>query len=98
MTVADLLTSAQNDSLPPDDLSEELCALWHTKAGNWEEAHNIAQDIHTPMGSWIHAHLHLIEGDLGNAAYWYRRAGKPQGSPERIEDEWQEIATVAVAE
>ena len=32
--------------------------------GNWEQSHNIAQDIHTPMGSWIHALIHVIEGDL----------------------------------
>ena len=44
--------------------------------GNWEKAHNIAQDIETNDGSWIHAYLHRVEGDLGNAAYWYRRAGK----------------------
>jgi hypothetical protein len=25
----------------------------------------------------VHAHLHRVEGDLGNAGYWYRRAGKP---------------------
>jgi hypothetical protein len=25
----------------------------------------------------VHAWLHRIEGDAANAAYWYRRAGKP---------------------
>ena len=30
----------------------------------------------SPACDWVHAHLHRVEGDLGNAAYWYRRAGK----------------------
>ena len=51
-------------------------SLWWAKKGNWEKAHNIAQDIATNDGSRIHAYLHRVEGDLGNAAYWYRRAGK----------------------
>jgi hypothetical protein len=25
----------------------------------------------------VHAHLHRIEGDAGNARYWYDRAGRP---------------------
>jgi hypothetical protein len=24
----------------------------------------------------VHGYLHRVEGDEGNAAYWYRRAGK----------------------
>ena len=27
--------------------------------------------------AWVHAHLHRVEGDLSNARYWYRQAGKP---------------------
>lgn len=94
MTVDELLNSAQNDSQPPEGLSEELQAMWHTKAGNWEDAHNIAQDIPTTMGSWIHALLHLIEGDIGNAGYWFSRAGKPKVSADGIDDLWTEITTV----
>ena len=59
---------------PPSDYSPELTALWHTKKGNWDNAHDIVSDINSKMGSWIHAHLHVIEGDLGNAAYWYNRS------------------------
>lgn len=92
MTVDELLQSAQTDSSPPSDLSDEAKALWHTKADNWEQAHNIAQDIDTPMGSWIHALLHLIEGDTGNAGYWFRRAGKPVRSMSEIDALWAQIA------
>jgi hypothetical protein len=27
--------------------------------------------------AWVHAHLHRVEGDVSDAHYWYRRAGKP---------------------
>lgn len=61
----------------PEGLSGALQALWQAQAGNWEQAHNIAQDIHDKDGSWIHAHLHREEGDEFNAGYWYNKAGKP---------------------
>lgn len=92
MNAEQLLTSAANDSFPPEGLQPELQSLWHTKAGNWEDAHNIAQDIHTPTGSWIHALLHLIEGDVGNAGYWFRRAGRPVRSSDETDALWIEIA------
>jgi hypothetical protein len=92
MTVEELLTSAQNDPAPGAELSPELQSLWLTKADQWDAAHNIAQDIHTPMGSWLHALLHLIEGDLGNAGYWFRKAGRPSRSVHEIDALWKEIA------
>jgi hypothetical protein len=39
----------------------------------------------------VHAYLHRVEGDLGNAAYWYSRAGKPVKRTEDPEGEWIEI-------
>ncbi|MEQ9406647.1 MAG: hypothetical protein RIK87_02935 [Fuerstiella sp.] len=93
MTVEELINSAQNESQPPEGLSPALLALWHTKADHWDEAHNVAQEIHTPLGSWIHALLHLIEGDTGNAAYWFRKAGRPVRSTSEIDSLWTEIAT-----
>ncbi len=92
MTATELAESAQRDSSPPAGLSEEAQALWHAKKGNWHEAHDIAQEIHTPMGSWIHALLHLIEGDIGNAGYWYAKARKPARGRSDIDSEWQTIA------
>lgn len=65
------------ESKPPPELSPYLQALWWDAKGAWERAHELAQDIDDRTGSWIHAYLHRKEGDLGNAAYWYRRAGKP---------------------
>ena len=87
---------------PPPGLAPLAEALWYAaKCGgavnaHWHIAHGIAEDDPSEMGSWLHAHLHRIEGDLGNAGYWYRRAGKP-ASAARLEDEWAEIAGAVVA-
>ena len=43
------------------------------------------------MGSWIHAHLHVIEGDLGNAAYWYNKAERTPSPPNELESEWLKL-------
>ena len=92
MTAAELAASASNDPAPPKNLSPEQAALWHAKKGDWDRAHDIAQDIPSAMGSWIHALLHLIEGDIGNAGYWFARAGKPARSRHEIDALWDEIA------
>lgn len=60
----------------PASWSEGLRAMWFDAKGDWEASHNIAQDLHTVNGSWIHAYLHRKEGDRFNAGYWYGRAGK----------------------
>lgn len=92
MNAQEFKQSATTAEVPPEGLTPELRALWHTKAGHWDEAHDIAQDIHTPIGSWIHALLHLIEGDVGNAGYWFRKAGRPVRSTDETDDLWDEIA------
>lgn len=91
MTVDEFEQSVE-DASPPAGTGRELEALWLAKKGRWEDSHNIAQDIDTPVGSWIHALLHTIEGDLGNAGYWYSRAGRPVIEPGDIDREWRAIA------
>ena len=78
------------DTSPPA-VSRALVALWHDGKGDWSRAHEVAQDIEDQTGSWVHAYLHRKEGDASNAAYWYRRAGKPveRGS---LDAEWAAIA------
>ena len=71
----------------PPAVSDLLKALWFEGKGDWESAHNIAQDIHNNDGSWIHAYLHRVEGDLGNASYWYSRANRKMPSTS-LKDEW----------
>ena len=60
----------------PAELTPEQQVLFYTEAGQWDRAHDIASEIPGQNGAWLHAHLHRIEGDLGNAAYWYDRAGR----------------------
>jgi hypothetical protein len=54
-----------------------LRALWLGLRGEWTSAHEIVQAEGGADAAWVHAWLHRIEGDTANAAYWYRRAGKP---------------------
>jgi hypothetical protein len=84
------------DSTPPD-VSDALRALWYDGRRDWDRAHSVAQDLHTEAGSWVHAYLHRKEGDQGNAAYWYRRAGKPIASGP-LEAEWEAIASALLDE
>ena len=81
---------------PPEELSPALRALWHDAKGDWEAAHQTAQDLDEADGAWIHAYLHRKEGDLGNAAYWYRRAKKADCRAS-LEAEWEQIATALLA-
>jgi len=77
---------------PPPGLGLALQALWHDGKGDWDGAHELAQRDEPGAGDWVHAYLHRKEGDLGNAGYWYRRAGKPiaQGP---LDDEWAAIVS-----
>lgn len=63
-----------------------LRALQLAAAGDWEGAHRLVQDDPSPAAAWVHAHLHRVEGDLSNAGYWYRRAGKPEATGDLEEE------------
>jgi len=78
------------ESQPPDLLKGIHLALWYAYNDNWDMAHSIVQDINTQTASWIHAYLHRVEGDLGNANYWYNRAGE-KSSTESLEVELNKI-------
>src|ERR1700751_2098564 len=77
---------------PPDGLHLALMGLWWDAKGDWRKAHESAQQDEGPAGSWVHAYLHRKEGDQGNAAYWYRRAGKPV-CREPLDKEWIKIVS-----
>ena len=79
-----------HDNEPPSTCSETLQALWYDGQGDWNKAHDIAQDISGPTGALIHAYLHRKEGDNYNAQYWYRNAGEELPSIS-LEDEWMEL-------
>ena len=86
----ELFKSSLSEPNPPADASSELQALWHQANGNWDLAHTIAQKQKNPDGDWVHAFLHRVEGDLENAGYWYRRAGKPIASGS-LAEEWKQL-------
>jgi len=88
MTLTEFEKSLQ-DAQPPN-LSPLLISLWWDRKNNWDKAHEIAQEISGPSGSWVHAYLHRREGDPGNAAYWYQRAGRPMPA-KTLEAEWAEL-------
>ncbi len=77
---------------PSPDLSPALRALWLDARGDWDGAHEAAQADEGGDGDWVHAYLHRKEGDAGNAAYWYRRAGKPVCRTS-LDEEWEAIAS-----
>ena len=74
------------DAAPPTGTTPSLQALWYAAKGDWNKAHDITQPG-GPELDWVHAYLHRVEGDLSNAGYWYRRAGKPVASVP-LGDEW----------
>jgi hypothetical protein len=81
---------------PAPELAPPLAAMWWAAKGDWDAAHKIVQDEDTADAAWVHAYLHRVEGDLGNADYWYRRASKPQAK-DSLEAEWERIVSALSA-
>lgn len=97
MSFEELQRSVASDGGPPAGASGAVAALWHDARGDWQKAHECAQDDHSRDGSWVHAYLHRKEGDVGNAGYWYARAGRRAPAPGvSLEREWEEIARALV--
>ncbi|MGE0444731.1 MAG: hypothetical protein AB7P99_05840 [Vicinamibacterales bacterium] len=86
------LEASLDNGTPPEGVSPLLRALWWERKGDWKRAHEIAQDIDSAEAAWVHAYLHRREGDLSNAGYWYRQAGKPTSRGD-MDAEWREIVT-----
>ncbi|HVY05589.1 MAG TPA: hypothetical protein VHB46_06395 [Burkholderiales bacterium] len=85
-------TLSTGERSPPKDCPPMLEALWHLRKGDWKRAHEIAQAHEDEKPSaWVHAHLHRVEGDLSNAGYWYRRAGRKPADC-ALEEEWDALA------
>jgi hypothetical protein len=76
----------------PEQLPILLVAMLNDEQGNWDKAHELAQDVDTPDGAWVHAYLHRKEGDASNSNYWYQRAEKKIPS-QSLKQEWEEIVT-----
>ena len=96
MTPDALRYSAHADAAPPPALAGPLVALWWDARGDWTRAHAAAQAGEDADSAWVHAHLHREEGDLANAGYWYRRAGRPPATGP-LPEEWAAIAGALLA-
>jgi hypothetical protein len=96
MTLEEFRESLNSERLP-QDLTLSLTSLWWDAKGDWTKAHESAQQDEGPAGAWVHAYLHRKEGDLPNARYWYRRAGKPRARIP-LDHEWVEIVNALVNE
>jgi hypothetical protein len=79
------------EAAPPEGLPPALAGLWWDAKGDWDRAHECAQQRDDPAGVAVHAYLHRKEGDLANAAYWYRRASRDLAVGP-IEEEWDALA------
>lgn len=66
-------------------------AIAHLEAGDWQAAHKIVQNDASVKGSWAHGIVHMMEGDMQNAGYWYRRAERDLPEAGALGDE---IATL----
>lgn len=106
--VADKNSSAEaNRRLAEIDAAKAFAKSYSPEgvlAGLWlyfscfEECHHVAQDLHTPEGSFWHAILHRQEPDPGNAAYWFRRVGAHPVYPKLFEAAEEIVARYPQAE
>jgi hypothetical protein len=87
---ADAFRASLAAARPPEDLAGALAALWWDAKGDWARAHEAAQAQDDAAGAWVHAYLHRKEGDLANAGYWYRRAGRAAAHG-GLDEEWRAI-------
>lgn len=74
--------------------------LAHMQAARWREAHDLVQRDNSMLAAWLHGILHIQEGDLEDAEYWYGKAGRHFRSRgtldeelERFEAEWRRSGT-----
>jgi hypothetical protein len=87
-----------SSAAPPTGLTPALLALWHDARGDWHAAHDVAQNIADRTGAWVHAYLHRKEGDLPNAAYWYRTARQEVVAEVPHIEEWTTIVETLLSE
>jgi hypothetical protein len=90
MTLAEFKRSV-GEKRPPAGLAPALAGLWWEAKGDWGRAHAAVMDETGKDCAWVHAYLHRVESDLGNARYWYGQAGKAPARG-RLRAEWDSIA------
>lgn len=84
------IRSVQVGGSPPEGLGVALKALWYAANDDWQQAHDLVQQEEGQPAAAVHAFLHRKEGDLSNARYWYRLAGRGEYSAD-LESEWVDL-------
>lgn len=87
MKLTDFKKSVTDGQLPAG-LPLYLQSLWHDGTGDWKTAHDLIDQLTDRRSAHIHAYLHRKEGDIWNADYWYKRAGKIRLDVP-LEEEWE---------
>jgi hypothetical protein len=77
----------------PETLAAKLkAAVELALKGDWQGAHLVAQDHEgDELANWLHAVAHRMEGDLGNARYWYGRSGRQLREDVPVDTELREL-------
>ena len=81
---------------PPAGVAPAVAALWWAAKDDWDKAHKLVMDEGGKDCAWVHAYLHRMEGDVENAAYWYRQSRKPAANGP-LQAEWNAIASELLA-
>jgi len=90
MTKLEEFKKSLENANPIAELAPHLQALWYDAKGDWSKAHSLIDHLDDPKSSRVHAYLHRKEGDIWNADYWYRKAGKKR--PElTLDQEWEQL-------
>lgn len=71
--------------------------LNQAQQGLWHEAHQQVQPYSNTLACLIHGYLHRVEGDFGNAGYWYSRAGEEMPN-NTLAEEWQRLYRLTTPE
>lgn len=84
--------SIKNEN-PPVGLALHVEALWYDGKGDWVKAHSLIDDLDDKQSSHVHAYLHRKEGDIWNADYWYKKAGKVRPAVS-LDEEWEQLVSL----
>jgi hypothetical protein len=83
----------QGVKLDPKSLGK---AVAHLERGDWRAAHEIVQkDDESALACWAHGIVHLMEGDVANARYWYKEANRPLPAAPAVQDEIRALKSAA---
>ena len=95
MNLSEFRTTLAQSS-PPEGAGLALQTLWWDAKGDWNRAHECAQQDEGRTGSAVHAYLHRKEGDMRNAGGWYSRAGREPATVS-LDEEWTALAEEMLA-